>query len=148
MASVPDDCSVVVVAGPQKPYVDSELNALGTYLDSGGRAAFLLPPRGGNEFLPLLNKWGVKLGNDVVVDQVVRLFEGPALGLAPLVNTYGAHEITRDFKQFVSYLVALMGGPPYKKYVFFLRARPGTTDRKSTRLNSSHIQKSRMPSSA
>ncbi len=99
VASVPDDCSVVVVAGPQKPYVESELNALGTYLDNGGRAAFLLPPRGGNEFLPLLNKWGVKLGNDVVVDQVVRLFEGPALGLAPLVNTYGAHEITRDFKQ-------------------------------------------------
>ena len=27
-------------------------------------------------------------------------------------------------------------------------ARPGTKDRKSTRLNSSHIQKSRMPSSA
>ena len=34
-------------------------------------------------------EWGVKLGNDVVVDQVVRLFQGPALGLAPLVDTYG-----------------------------------------------------------
>jgi len=99
MASVPDDCSVVIVAGPQKPYVESELTALGTYLDNGGRALFLLPPRGGNEFQPLLAKWGVKLGNDVVVDQVVRLFQGPALGLAPLVNTYGAHDITRDFKQ-------------------------------------------------
>lgn len=96
---VPDDCSVVAVAGPQKPYLESELNALGTYLDGGGRVLMMLPPRTGNEFQPLLSKWGVKLGNDVVVDQVVRLFQGPALGLAPLVNTYATHEITRDFKQ-------------------------------------------------
>jgi ABC-type uncharacterized transport system involved in gliding motility auxiliary subunit len=68
-------------------------------LDGGGRALLLLPPRQGSEFQPVLAKWGVKLGNDVVVDQVIRLFQGPALGLAPLVNTYGAHEITRDFKQ-------------------------------------------------
>ena len=99
MPSVPDDCSVVVVAGPQKPYLDSEMSAFGAYLDGGGRAMLLLPPRNGAEFEPLLNKWGVKLGKDVVVDQVVRLFQGPALGLAPLVNTYGTHDITRDFKQ-------------------------------------------------
>ena len=99
MASVPDDCNIVVVAGPQKPYLESELNALAAYLDKGGHALFLLPPRTGSEFQPLLTKWGVKLDNDVVVDQVLRLFQGPALGLAPLVNTYGVHEITRDFKQ-------------------------------------------------
>jgi gliding motility-associatede transport system auxiliary component len=99
MASVPDDCNLVVVAGPQKPYLETELTALGTYLDGGGRALFLIAPRSGQEFGPLLAKWGVKLGNDVVVDQVIRLFQGPALGLAPLVNTYGVHEITHDFKQ-------------------------------------------------
>lgn len=99
MASLPDDCSVVVVAGPQKPYLANEITALETNLDNGGHVLFLLPPRDGNQFDPLLAKWGVKLGNDVVVDQVVRLFQGPALGLSPLVNTYGAHDITRDFKQ-------------------------------------------------
>ncbi len=99
MASVPNDCSVVMVAGPQKPYQDSELKALGAFLDGGGRAFMMLPPRTGAEFEALLAKWGVKLGNDVVVDQVVRLFQGPALGLQPLVNTYAPHEITRDFKQ-------------------------------------------------
>ena len=34
------------------------------------------------------------------------------------------------------------------KVVFVEGALPGELDRKSTRLNSSHIQKSRMPSSA
>ena len=97
--SVPSDCSVVVVAGPQKPFLDHEMQALENYLDGGGRALFLVPPRTGNQFEPLLAKWGVKLGNDVVVDQVVRLFQGPALGLTPLANTYGVHEITREFRQ-------------------------------------------------
>jgi ABC-type uncharacterized transport system involved in gliding motility auxiliary subunit len=99
MAAVPDDCSVVVVAGPQKPFLPTELTALDTYLHGGGRALFMLPPRSGGEFQPLLENWGVKLGNDVVVDQVLRLFQGPALGLAPLVNTYAVNDITRDFKQ-------------------------------------------------
>jgi ABC-type uncharacterized transport system involved in gliding motility auxiliary subunit len=99
MASLPEDCSVVVVAGPQRPYLESELTALRSYLAKGGRALFLIPPRSGNEFEPLLAAWGVKLGNDIVVDQMIRLFQGPALGLAPLVNSYGVHEITREFRQ-------------------------------------------------
>jgi ABC-type uncharacterized transport system involved in gliding motility auxiliary subunit len=99
VAAVPQECSVVAVAGPQKPYLEGELNAIASYLDGGGRALMLLPPRNGSEFQPILAKWGVKLGNDVVVDQLVRLFQGPALGLTPLVNTYGPHEITRDIKE-------------------------------------------------
>jgi len=59
----------------------------------------LLPPRQGGEFRAMLANWGIKLGNDVVLDQVLRLFQGPAVGLTPLVNTYGVHEITKDFKQ-------------------------------------------------
>jgi gliding motility-associatede transport system auxiliary component len=99
LPAVPDDCSVAVVAGPQKPYTDNEMKALGAYLDKGGRALFLIPPRSGERFVPFLAKWGVKLDNDVVVDQVVRLFQGPGLGLEPLAKTYAVHEITRDFKQ-------------------------------------------------
>lgn len=99
VASVPAECTVTVAIGTEKPYLESELTAVRGYLDGGGRVLFLLPPRKGNELVPLLAELGVQVGNDVVVDQVVRLFQGPALGLAPLVNTYGPHEITRDFKQ-------------------------------------------------
>ena len=42
-------------------------------------------------------------------------------------GNYDKDKITGDVKQVVHYLVSMMGGPPYKKYVFFLRARPGTT---------------------
>jgi len=95
---VPAECSVVVVTGPVKPYLEHELKALEKYLRGGGRAVFMIPPRAGAEFQPFLANWGVTLGDDVVVDQVLRLFQGPALGLEPLAETYGAHDITRDFK--------------------------------------------------
>jgi ABC-type uncharacterized transport system involved in gliding motility auxiliary subunit len=97
--NVPEDCSTVVVAGPEKPYFPHELNALEAYLKGGGRAMFLLPPQSGADFQTLLANWGVKVGHDVVVDQVMRLFQGPALGLSPLAETYGPHEITREFRQ-------------------------------------------------
>jgi ABC-type uncharacterized transport system involved in gliding motility auxiliary subunit len=100
MEKVPDDCSLLVVAGPQRPYLDQELAEVEQWLKGGKSALFLLPPQRAAQFVDLLAKWGVKVGNDVVVDQVVRLFQGPALGLAPLVETYDpTHEITREFKQ-------------------------------------------------
>jgi ABC-type uncharacterized transport system involved in gliding motility auxiliary subunit len=47
----------------------------------------------------MLGGWGVQIGDDVIVDQVVRLFAGPALGLNPVVSSYGAHPITNGFNQ-------------------------------------------------
>jgi ABC-type uncharacterized transport system involved in gliding motility auxiliary subunit len=99
MEKVPDDCSAVVVAGPTRPFLAQELTALDAYLKGGGRLLVLLSPQRAEEFVGFLANWGVKVGDDVVVDQVVRLFQGPALGLAPLVDTYDStHEITKDLK--------------------------------------------------
>lgn len=96
---VPDDADIVVVAGAQKPLFEQEVKTIDDYLAKGGQAIFMVPPRAGNELKPVLAKYGVKLGDDVVVDQVVRLFQGPALGLEPMVNSYGAHPITKNLKE-------------------------------------------------
>jgi ABC-type uncharacterized transport system involved in gliding motility auxiliary subunit len=96
---VPDDCNVLVVAAPQRPLLPPEIDAIAAYLKKGGKAIFMLPPRQGNELAPLLAQYGVKIGNDAVVDQVVRLFQGPQLGLNPIVSTYGEHPITKDIKE-------------------------------------------------
>lgn len=96
---VPDDCNVLVLAAPQRPLLPAEIDAITAYLKKAGKALFMLPPREGNELEPLLAQYGVKLGNDAVVDEVVRLFQGPQLGLNPIVSTYGAHPITKDIKE-------------------------------------------------
>ena len=54
-----------------------------------------------------------------------------------------------DLEKVVRETVKMWGQFPYDRYLFFnMITESGGGDRKSTRLNSSHIQKSRMPSSA
>ncbi len=95
---VPPDCSIVVVGSPERPLSDRERGALENFLDTGGRALLLLSPGTGSELAPLLAGYSIELGEDVVVDEVVRLFEGPTLGLKPLVEDYGDHPITGNLR--------------------------------------------------
>ncbi len=102
LATVPDvpaDSALLVIAGPQRPFLESEVATLGRYLDRGGRAWFLIEPRMSAELLPLLADRGIVLGDDVIIDQVVQLFAGPTVGLEPVVNDYGFHPITQEFRQ-------------------------------------------------
>ena len=102
-AKVPEDCTVVVVAGPTRPLVPHVIDALNDYLKGGGRALVMLKPPQPDQsidetaLVKLVQDWGVKAGQNVVVDQVVRLYAGPALGLDPVVNTYTPHPITASF---------------------------------------------------
>jgi ABC-type uncharacterized transport system involved in gliding motility auxiliary subunit len=51
----------------------------------------------------LLADWGVKLGNDIVIDRELRLFEGPSLGTKPITKLYGTHPITQNFRDYTTY---------------------------------------------
>ncbi len=101
---IPDDASVVVLAGPTRPLTDAAVAALEGYLKRGGHLLALVGPRiGGGKLAPLLASWGVKVGDDLVIDREVRLFEGPRLGVVPLSRTYGTHPITQGFRDFTVY---------------------------------------------
>lgn len=95
----PADCNLLIVPMPQKPYLPPEVELLKSTLQGGGRAMFLFAAQRGEDLVPLVAGYGIKIGDDVVVDQVVRLFQGPALGLDPIASSYGAHPITEGFTQ-------------------------------------------------
>jgi ABC-type uncharacterized transport system involved in gliding motility auxiliary subunit len=96
--AVPADCTEVLIAGPERPYFDHEVQALDTYLGKGGSLFVMLDPQYGGPLLGLLEKWGVTAQNDIVVDKVMRMFEGESLGLQPLGAAYAPdHPITRGF---------------------------------------------------
>ncbi|MCG2710717.1 MAG: GldG family protein [Candidatus Omnitrophica bacterium] len=80
---IPDDCDVLIIAGAQNPLTEKEEEIIKAYLDKGGDALFLI------ENMPLttpdkplteeekhknpslnsiLSEWGVKIGDDIVVD--------------------------------------------------------------------------------
>jgi len=98
-AKVPDECSILIVTATDRPLFDHELDQLREYLKAGRSALFLVPPQRGQQLVEMLQPWGVKIPDTVVVDQVVRLFQGPALGLQILASTYGTHPITKDFTE-------------------------------------------------
>ncbi|HEV3111581.1 MAG TPA: GldG family protein [Candidatus Binataceae bacterium] len=102
---VPSDSNLLVVAGPTRDVSSHVLDALTAYLKRGGHLMVTLRPAMPGTpdpeagLIKMLGDWGLKVGDDVIVDQVLRLFAGPALGLNVLVNSYGAHPITNGFTQ-------------------------------------------------
>jgi len=103
--SVPDDCKVMVVAGPRADYPPNEVTALKNYVEGGGRAMFLMDPpldiRGehiseNTGLANLLESWGVTLDKDLVLENtgLVAIY-GPE---NPPVNHYEDHPIVNDLK--------------------------------------------------
>ena len=104
LEKIPDDASAVVMAGPERPLSPEELQTLDGYLKRGGRLFVAVGPReGGEPLAKFLGDWGVKLGNDIVIDRELRLFEGPSLGTKPMTKIYGAHPITQSFKDYTQF---------------------------------------------
>lgn len=100
VGKVPEDCTLLIVAGPQRPLLENELKVLNDYIDNGGGLLLLLEPRRSPELKAFLSNWGLDVGDNVVVDQVIRLFTGPTLGIEPIVSEYSyTHPITQNFHQ-------------------------------------------------
>lgn len=94
--AVPDDCALIVVAGPKTDYVESEAAKIADYLSRGGSAVFMIEPE---TDLPnieaLLLRYRIRLEDDAVVDPFSRVFGGEYS--VPVVTEYESHPITRDF---------------------------------------------------
>ncbi len=99
VASIPTSCTLVVDAGAVKPLLPQELDSIAGYLRDGGYLLLMIDPRTRTGIPKFLSKYGITVGNDVVLDQVVRLFQGPTLGVEPVVTQYSkGSDITKDFK--------------------------------------------------
>jgi len=105
---VPADCTVLVVAGPQKDLLPDTIGAIRDYVKGGGKALVMVEPELKESFpnlVALLKEWNLEAGKDVVVDVsgMGQLFGYSEL--APLAIDYPYHPITKDFR-----LPVLFGG--------------------------------------
>lgn len=71
---VPDDCSLLLCAGPQVDLLPFEAQAIANYLESGGRALFLLDPSlrvkvRFDQFGRLMARFGAKIQHDMVLER-------------------------------------------------------------------------------
>ena len=100
---LPEDAAVIVSAGPQVNFFPTEMVLLKKYLASGGTFLLLVDPRTDFAMNDFLDDYGMKLGENVVIDTsgVGQLFGlGPA---APLVAEYGDHTITGELRGIMTF---------------------------------------------
>ena len=97
-AGVPADCAALVVAGPKMRLSQPVIDLIGEYLSKRNGRVFLLLDRLIETGLePLLEDWGVKLGNDLVVD-AVKTLDGTQL----IINHYARHPVTQSMEGVMS----------------------------------------------
>lgn len=103
VGQVPEDADVVVLAGPTRPFLDVEHEALEGYVKLGGALLVLLDPRANTDLYERLETWGVVVGDDVVVDLVGGMVGSPT---TPFARDYGPHPISDDLRGYTLYQFA------------------------------------------
>jgi len=92
---VPEDASLIVIGGPSVDFLEPDIESLAAYLANGGRVIVTIDPGGKNKLEEFLKRYGILLGNDLVVDPEDYLIEKDPL--VPLVPFYMTHAITENF---------------------------------------------------
>lgn len=115
---VPDDASMIIVAGPKIDYLPQEVDLLRGYLRRGGKILLMVDPPDKPDAAPLTNliafarEWDIDLGNNVIVDtsglgQLIGANEAVPIALpAP-----GGHPITKDFGVMTAFPLARSASP-------------------------------------
>src|SRR5262245_13669270 len=117
--AVPDDASVIIVAGPKIDFFPPEIEALKKYLDKQGKVLLLIDPPDKADAPPLTNlialahDWGIELGSNIVVDVSGM---GRLIGTdvsVPVVASYPNHAITKSgqFSFLTAYPMARSASP-------------------------------------
>jgi ABC-type uncharacterized transport system involved in gliding motility auxiliary subunit len=99
--TVPADCTVLVVGGPEKDLLPETTGAIRDFVKKGGKAFVMVEPELKEHYpnlVALLKDWNIEAGSDVVVDvsgmgQLFGISE-----LAPMAMDYPWHPITKDFR--------------------------------------------------
>ncbi len=93
--TVPQDCAVLIEAGPITDVFPKEIDLIEEYIGKGGRFLLMVDPDINTSYQGMLRGFGVNIGKDIVVDRLSRLFgTSPTV---PVITTYAEHEITRKF---------------------------------------------------
>ena len=111
---VPADCAALIIPGPKAPLMAHEVNAISKYLDKDGKLFLMLDPSmdSANEpnrgLVDLMDKWGVTIGNDLVLDRLRPAFflVGGSQPEAPTLDAFEFHQITQEVYRPVTFQLA------------------------------------------
>lgn len=96
---IPDDADLLIAPSPDRNYLPQEIEQLDAFLASGRRLLMMLEPGSDPQLAKFAARWGIHVGNNVIVDQHTRPFEGISLGLDTMVASYGDHPSVAPMKE-------------------------------------------------
>jgi len=101
-ATIPDNTSVLVVAGPQVNYLPGEVKLIEDYVSGGGNLLWLADPGGLYGLEPLAEQLGITFEPGVIVDPTTRMFSinDPTFAI---VGDYGMHPLVEGFNTLTIY---------------------------------------------
>ncbi|MBI5504851.1 MAG: GldG family protein [Deltaproteobacteria bacterium] len=111
---IPDDAAVVVLSTGDRSHFPAELAKVKDFAKKGGSVLVLLEPQRDPELALLAGELGAKVGDDVILDQQVRLFEGVSLGMDAIVTQYGEHPSVKAMTERTLFSVSRSVGAPDK----------------------------------
>ncbi|HCB01618.1 MAG TPA: hypothetical protein DEP19_04470 [Anaerolineae bacterium] len=100
--SIPEDAEVIVIAGPQKPLSQAEVNLLKAFVDAGGSLVVMQEPTVLTDFGDardplaeyLSEDWGITLNDDIILD-----FTSTQNPFVAISAGYNTHPITQNLSQ-------------------------------------------------
>lgn len=114
--AVPTECSVLIIASPTQRFPESEIPILEKYLNEGGKMIAMLDPifpntridQGVIKILPsglegLMKKWGVKLGNNLILEKHLAQYQGEIIEYNIRAINYGNHPIIDPLKGLMTF---------------------------------------------
>ena len=120
---IPEDASLIVIAGPLQPVSEEEVNLFKEYLANGGSLIVMEDPTALTEFGDaadpladmLAQDWGITFNNDIVID-----LNSPQPTTAAAFYYDGAHPVTVNMNNLVSYY-------PFTRSLTMAEAKEGVT---------------------
>lgn len=99
---IPEDCRVLVIAGPERPLMDPEKPLIDQWVLAGGRLIFMIDPNTDPALAEYVKTWGVTPRNDLVVDPVAMAFLKNAA--VPMAVPAGTNKIVENLQGAAAYL--------------------------------------------
>ncbi len=92
LSQIPDDCHVLVIAGPRHALAAEEVAMLDAFMQRGGRLLYLVVPRVVSGLETVLEKWGVR------VTSFVAASPRTLSGQETVISSFAGHVITRNLR--------------------------------------------------
>jgi len=134
LGKVPDDATLLIIAGPTIDFFPSELEALKAFLKRGGKVMLMIDPPTKTQatqptsLIALAKEWGMDIGNNLVID---------ASGLGQLLGTDASvpvatplpHPINAGFREATAFplarsVIPIQGGAEGKLAQKVVETRP------------------------